>query len=72
MAQEFLLTDHGWSDGYSARLDTVKMYKYAKFDTNIPCASRVLGVFTLTDHGRSVKCSAKPRPSKKAVSHASG
>ena len=28
-------------------LDNVKMYKYAKFDQNIPCSSRVMNIFTL-------------------------
>ena len=28
------------------RLDNVKINKYAKFDPNIPCGSRVMSVFT--------------------------
>ena len=47
------------------------MYKYAQFDLNIhvPCGSRVMIVFDL---GRMAGCPSKPRPSNKAVAHASG
>ena len=51
---------------YQSR-DNVKVYKFAKFDPNIPCGS-----FLLTDHDRPDWCSAKPRPSKKAVTNVSG
>ena len=39
-------------------LHNVKMYKYAKFDKNIPCGSRVMSVFT----NRPRPAGRMPRP----------
>ena len=42
-------------------LENVKMYKYAKFDQNIWCNSRIMSIFikkTSTDQNE--RCSAKP------------
>lgn len=49
-----------WTTG---RLDNVKiyMYKYTKFKPNIPCGSRVIGVFT-NNNRQMTGWSAKPRP----------
>ena len=51
----FSLTDHDRPDYNSAKprhrfeyqcLGNVKMYKYAKFDQNLPYSSRVISIFT--------------------------
>ena len=41
-------------------LDNVKMYKYKKFDHNMPCGSRIMSIFT-----------KRPRPAEMVLGEAS-
>ena len=52
-------------------LDNVDMNMYAKFCPNIPCGSRVMSIFANWQNPLDW-CSANSRPSKEAVTHASG